>query len=76
MPPRDYAMRRPVQSYNLIIKLSKEGKISQYYDSEREIFLRHVKKAFISFVPKALTERIREKKRLSINSIQKKVKEE
>lgn len=31
-----------VHSYNLIIKLSREGRLHQYYDSEREI-LEHFK---------------------------------
>jgi len=48
-----------IESYNLIIKLSKHEKLSEYYDVEREIlqhfkfreiFLRKTKKAFISFV--------------------------
>jgi intergrase/recombinase len=66
----------------IIIKLSKEGKLNQYYDSEREIlehfrfkevFLRHTKKAFITFVPKALIERIGTHKRLTVNIISKRV---
>jgi len=56
-----------VESFNLIIKLAKEGKLSEYYDSEkevlehykfRELFLRKGKKALISFVPKELVQRI------------------
>ena len=56
-----------VESYNLIIKLSKSGKLSEYYDSDKEVlehykfkevFLRKSKKAFASFVPKQLIQRI------------------
>ncbi|MGB9756302.1 MAG: hypothetical protein ACPLVJ_00770 [Candidatus Bathyarchaeales archaeon] len=58
-----------VESYNLIIKLAKEGRLSEYYDSEKEVlehykfretFLRKGKKALISFVPKSMVQRIAE----------------
>ena len=58
-----------VSSYNLIIKLAKENRLNEYYDSDREVlehykfrklFLRKGKKALISFVPKALIEKIAE----------------
>ena len=56
-----------IASYNLIIKLAKEGKLNEYYNEEKEalehfrfkeIFLRKSKKAFVSFVPKQFVERI------------------
>jgi len=56
-----------LKSYNLIIKLAREGKLNEYYNEEKrtlehfrfkEIFMRKSKKAFISFVPKDLVERI------------------
>ena len=56
-----------VQSYNLIIKLHREGKLNQYYNEAseclehyrfKEIFIRRTKKAFISFVPRDLIEKI------------------
>ena len=56
-----------VNCYNLIIKLSREGKLNEYYDSDKEIlqhykfkelFLRKGKKTFISFVPKEIVEEI------------------
>ncbi|MEM3774744.1 MAG: integrase [Candidatus Bathyarchaeia archaeon] len=56
-----------VQSYNLIIKLHREGKLNQYYNEAneclehyrfKEVFIRRTKKAFISFVPKTLVEKI------------------
>ena len=57
-----------VQSYNLIIKLSKQGKLSEYYNEAneclehfrfKEVFIRKSKKAFISFVPKELIDQIK-----------------
>jgi hypothetical protein len=56
-----------VQSYNLMIQLKKEGKLSAYYNEANEtlehfrfkdIFIRKSKKAFISFVPKDLIAKI------------------
>jgi len=56
-----------VSCYNLIIGLTREGRLSEYYNEPNsclehfrfeDIFLRHSKKAFISFVPKELVERI------------------
>ncbi len=70
-------------SYNLIIKLSKEGKLEQYYNVEkgilehfkfRDIFLRRTKKAFISFVPRELIQRISEDDLLSDDMIRGRLK--
>ena len=56
-----------ITSYNLIIKLSRKGKLNEYYNEEmetlehykfKEQFIRRSKKAFISFVPKQLVEKI------------------
>ncbi|MEM1540886.1 MAG: integrase [Candidatus Bathyarchaeia archaeon] len=56
-----------VQSYNLIIRLHREGKLNQYYNEANEclehyrfkdVFVRRTKKAFISFAPKSLIQRI------------------
>jgi len=56
-----------IESYNLIIKLAKEGKLNEYYNEEKEalehfrfkeIFLRKSKKAFVSFIPKESIEKI------------------
>ena len=58
-----------VESYNLIIKLAKEGRLSEYYNEQMEClehfkfkdkFLRKAKKIYISFVPKSLVLRIAE----------------
>jgi len=49
-----------VESYNLIISLSKQGKLGEYFNAERQIlehfkfkdiFIRKSKKVFITFVP-------------------------
>ena len=72
-----------VESYNLIIKLSKEGKLDQYYNSERgilehyrfkEIFLRRTKKAFISFAPRELVKAISIHKPLNAVAVQTMIK--
>jgi len=56
-----------IKSYNLIIKLASERKLDEYYNEEKgtlehfrfkQIFLRKSKKAFISFVPIELIEKI------------------
>jgi intergrase/recombinase len=63
-----------VNSYNLIIKLNREGRLDEYYSVEREvlehfrfkeIFFRHSKKAFISFAPATLIQRVSENKPLT-----------
>jgi hypothetical protein len=70
-----------INSFDLIVNLSREEKLKDYYDPDREIlehfrfkeiFLRHTKKAFVSFVPKALIERIaRNEPFKTTNSVQK-----
>jgi hypothetical protein len=66
--------REAVNSYNLIIDLAKEERLSEYYDTEKEVlehyrfkklFIRRSKKAFISFIPKAFIEKISKKERLT-----------
>ncbi|MEM3459602.1 MAG: integrase [Candidatus Bathyarchaeia archaeon] len=58
-----------VQSFNLVIQLSREGRLNEYYNEEnetlehfrfKEIFLRKSKKAFFSFVPRELVKQISE----------------
>ena len=68
-----------VSCYNLIIGLAREGRLSEYYNEQnsclehykfKELFIRSSKKAFISFVPKELVERIaRNKDTLTVNQI-------
>ena len=68
-----------INSYNLIIELTKEGKLSSYYDSQKavlthykfkDIFIRNSKKAFISFVSKRLVEAIGRRQPLNYSSVQ------
>jgi len=72
-----------VTSYNLIRKLEKEGKLSEYYDSDKEVlehykfkdlFLRKAKKVFVSFVPREVIQRIIENGKLGRSGIQTAVK--
>jgi len=72
-----------VTSYNLIRKLEKEGKLYEYYDSDKEVlehykfkelFLRKAKKVFVSFVPREVIERIIENGKLGKSGIQTAVK--
>jgi len=60
-------LEEAVNSYNLIVQLSRKGKLAEYYNEAneclehfkfKEYFIRKSKKAFISFVPKSLVERI------------------
>jgi len=63
-----------VKSYNLIIQLAREGKLSDYYDADlnalqhykfSDLFIRRTKKAFVSFVPKELIDRIANENKIS-----------
>ena len=56
-----------VAAYNLIIKLSAESKINSYFNADKsvlehyrfkDVFIRSSKKAFVSFVPEWLVQRI------------------
>jgi hypothetical protein len=56
-----------IESYNLIINLSRKGKLEEYYNADagtlehfkfKELFIRHNKKVFISFVPKDIIQNI------------------
>lgn len=58
-------LKDAIAAYNLIISLSKTGKLATYYKKDtlehfrfKEIFIRHTKKAFISFVPSDLVAKI------------------
>jgi len=62
-----------VSSYNLIVDLSKKGKLGEYYNADslilehfrfKETFIRNSKKAFVSFVPVELVKRISESNEL------------
>ena len=63
-----------LNSYNLIIELSKENKLDSYYEKEKTIlqhylfkdyFIRRTKKAFVSFVPSEIIDEICRNKKLT-----------
>ncbi|MEM3597169.1 MAG: integrase [Candidatus Bathyarchaeia archaeon] len=67
-----------IESYNLIIDLAENGKLSEYYNFENEAlehfrfkkrFIRRTKKAFVSLIPKALIEAISKREKLSVYQI-------
>jgi intergrase/recombinase len=56
-----------IESYRLIVELSEKGKLDEYYNCERNVlehfrfkqhFIRRTKKAFMSFVPNELINRV------------------
>lgn len=72
-----------VEGYNLIIRLEREGKLGEYFNSEKEIlehfrfkkiFIRRTKKAFISFIHKGLVQKISRNRPLNLYSVQSKVR--
>jgi len=71
-------LKEAVNSYNLIIQLSREERLSEYYDSEKEVlkhykfkevFIRRSKKVFVSFIPKAMIEAISQREKLTVYQI-------
>jgi intergrase/recombinase len=71
-----------IESYNLIIRLAKKGKLREYYNFQnetlehfkfKEIFIRRSKKVFVSFVPKELVNNISQNKPLEWNATKKRV---
>jgi intergrase/recombinase len=72
-----------VESYNLIIDLSKQGKLGEYYDAEKEllehfrfkqIFIRNNKKAFVSFIPRTVVEEISRSEKITLAQITNRIK--
>ncbi len=70
-------------SWNLIINLAKQQRLREYYNEEnlclehfrfKELFIRRTKKAFVSFIPKDLIERIKSAKHVSPTLLIKRVK--
>ena len=71
-------LEEAVNSYNLIIDLAREGKLSEYYNFENEalehyrfksLFIRRTKKAFVSFIPKRLVEAVSREEKLTIYKV-------
>jgi intergrase/recombinase len=72
-----------INSYNLIIGLSRENELNKHYDREKQtlehyrfknVFIRRTKKAFISFIPEAFIERISKREKLTRAMIDNRVK--
>ena len=72
-----------VNSYNLIIDLTREGNLNSYYNSKKEIlehyhfkqlFIRRTKKALTSFVPRKLVDRIGKNEKLTSAQINNRIK--
>ena len=66
--------REAINSYNLVVDLAKEGRLSEYYNAEgsvlehfkfKKLFIRRSKKVFISFIPKGHIERISKQERFT-----------
>ena len=71
-----------IESFNLIIKLSKENRLSDYYDNEqsllqhfqfKEKFIRGTKNAYVSFVPSQLVSEVCNSEELTYAQIIKRV---
>jgi intergrase/recombinase len=71
-----------INSFNLIIELSKKGELSKYYNSELEslehfrfenMFIRRTKNVFFSFVPKDFIKKVAECKPISFNALRKRL---
>jgi len=71
-------LREAVNSYNLIIDLAREGRLSEYYNFENEalehyrfksLFIRRSKKVFVSFIPERLIEEISKQEKLTLHQI-------
>jgi len=71
-----------INCWNLIIRLSSEGRLEEYYKAEncvlehfrfKELFIRRTKKAFISFIDQDLISRITESNPLTKNQITKRI---
>ena len=78
-------MIEAVASYNLIIKLSYDKKLKEYYNSKtrtlehfryKDLFIRKSKKAFISFVPEDLVQEISEQTPVTLDMIRKRIQKE
>jgi intergrase/recombinase len=71
-------LKEAVNSWNLIIDLAREGRLSDYYNEENEalehyrfkgLFMRRSKKVFVSFIPKRLVEEISKQEKVTFYQI-------
>jgi len=68
--------REAITSYNLIIKLHREGRLGDYYNEPflehyrfEETFLRGVKNVYVSYAPREIIDRVAESKPITIYRI-------
>jgi len=74
-----------IQSYNLIIELSKENRLNGYFNEATsclehfkypKIFIRHTKNAYISFIPKEVVLEITQKDMITYEAIRKRLEKQ
>ncbi|MEM4229970.1 MAG: integrase [Thermoproteota archaeon] len=72
-----------IESFNLIVKLSREGRLREYYNPDLQalehfrypkLFLRGSKNAFISFISENMVEQIARSKQVSYPTLRKKIR--
>lgn len=75
-------LNEALNAYNLIVQLSRQNRLKEYYKPDNEIlehfrfksfFIRRTKKAFISFVSKQLIDEIAKSEPLTIDMIRKRI---
>jgi intergrase/recombinase len=71
-----------IESWNLVIKLSKEGKLSEYYDAELQVlchfkhpklFIRRTKNCYITFITPEFVQQIAQSKPVTYSMIRKRL---
>jgi len=71
-----------INSFNLIIQISKEAKLPEYYDSELQVlchfkypklFIRRTKNCYITFIPPEFLQRIAESKPVTYTMMRKRL---
>jgi len=71
-----------IQSFNLIIDLSKANRLSEYYNEETsclehfrfpELFIRRTKNAYITFMPKEVVQAITQNEKITYEAIRKRL---
>ena len=71
-----------INAFNLIIQMSKDGKLSEYYNEELgilehfkhgELFLRHTKNCYISIMTDALVQQVANSQPISYSAIRKRL---
>ena len=75
-------MSEAITSFNLIIQLSKEGKLGEYYDKDLnclchfkypKLFIRNTKNVYINFIEESKLHEIAQSKRVTYSAIRRKL---